>query len=141
MAQSQTVTNTGIAEWVILMSDASTPAATAMNKIVALSDASTCAAVVASTFADPGDAAVHHTEGGLEIATMDTMAQGTSSTAGDAIEFDHIFTATATKNVSGIHACNEDGDVTFVECCFNAVIAMENTDTLTIDGSVVVDQA
>jgi len=130
MAQSQTVTNTGIAEWVILMSDASSPAATAMNKIVALSDNSTCTAAVASTFSDPADAAVHHTEAGLEIATMDTMGQDTTNTA-----------ATATKNVSGIHACNDDGDVTFVECCLNAVLAMESDDTLTIDGEVVVDQA
>ena len=141
MVQSQTVTNTGIQEWVVLMSDASAPAATAMNKIVALSDSSTCTAAVASTFADPADAAVHHTEAGLDIAAMGTMAQGTTNTAGDTVEFDHVFTATATKNVSGIHACNDDGDITFVECCFNAVIAMENTDTLTIDGAVAVDQA
>lgn len=140
MAQSQTVTNTGIAEWVILMSDSSSPAATAMNKIVALSDTSTCAAAVASTFADPADAAVHHTEAGLQIATMDTMAQGTTNTTGDTIEFDHVFTATGTKNVSGIHACNDDGDVAYVECCLNAVAAMESDDTLTIDGAVVVDQ-
>lgn len=141
MAQSQTVTNTGIAEWVVLMSDVSAPAATGMNKIVALSMATVCTAAVASTFADPADTAVHHTEGGLQIAAITTMAQGTTNTAGDTVEFDHVFTASATKNVAGIHACNEDGDVAFVECCFNAVIAMENTDTLTIDGAVAVDQA
>jgi len=112
-----------------------------MNKIVALSDNSTCTAAVASTFSDPADAAVHHTEAGLEIATMDTMGQDTTNTAGDTLTFDHVFTATATKNVSGIHACNDDGDVTFVECCLNAVLAMESDDTLTIDGEVVVDQA
>jgi len=140
MAQSQTVTNTGIAEWVILMSD-TTPAATAMNKIVALSDSGTCTAAVGSTYADPAGTAVHHTEGGLSIATMDTMAQDTTNTAGDTVTFDHVFTASATKNVVGIHATNDDADVTFVECCFNAVVAMESDDTLTIDGSVVVDQA
>jgi len=140
MAQSETVTNSGIAEWVILMSD-TTPAATAMTKIVALSDTEACTAAAASTFANPADDAVHHTEGGLSIVAIDTVAQDTTNTAGDTITFDHVFTATATKNVTGIHTCNDDGDVTFVECCFNAVVAMESGDTLTIDGSVTVDQA
>ena len=141
MAQSQTVTNTGIAEWVILMSDSSSPAATAANKIVALNMATPCTAAVASTFADPADTATHHSDGGLDIATVDTMSQSTTNTTGDTITFDHVFTASATRNVAGIHLCNDDGDVTFVECCFNAVIAMESSDTLTIDGAVVVDQA
>lgn len=141
MAQTQTVTNTGIAEWVILMSDSSSPAATAANKIVCLNMATPCTAAAASTFADPADTATHHTDGGLSIATVTTMAQGTTNTTGDTILFDHVFTASLTRNVAGIHLCNNDGDVTFVECCFNAVLAMENTDTLTIDGAVVLDQA
>ncbi len=140
MAQTQTVTNTGIAEWVILMSDI-TPAATAANKIVALNMATPCTAAAASTFADPADTATHHVDGGLDIATVDTMGQAQTNTAGDTITFDHVFTATGTKNVAGIHLCNNDGDVTFIECCFNAVLAMENTDTLTIDGACVIDQA
>jgi len=141
MAQTETVTNTGIAEWVVLMSDATSPAATAANKIVALNMATVCTAAVASTFADPADTATHHTDGGLDIATVATMAQDTTTTTGDTITFDHVFTASATRNVAGIHLCNNDGDVTFVECCFNAVIAMETSDTLTIDGAVVLDQA
>jgi len=118
-----------------------TPAASALYKIVALDMATPCTAAAASTFADPADTAVHHTEGGLEIADISTVAQAISNTTGDSIDFDHVFTASATKNVAGIHACNYDGDVTFVECCFNAVIAMESSDTLTIDGRVCVDQA
>jgi len=140
MAQTQTVTNSGIAEWIILMSD-TTPAATAMTKIVCLDMATVCTAAAASTFADPADTAVHHTESGLSIVAIDTVAQDTTNTAGDTITFDHVFTATATENVAGIHACNDDGDVTFVESCFNAVLAMESSDTLTIDGAVVADQA
>jgi len=140
MPQTQVVTDTGIKEWVTLMCD-TTPAASALYKIVALSMATPCTAAVASTFLDPADTAVHHTEGGLDIANIDTVAQNTASTAGDSIDFDHVFTATATKNVAGIHACNYDGDVTFVECCFNAVLAMESSDTLTIDGRVQVNQA
>ena len=139
MAQSQEILDTGIAEWVILMSDASAPAATAMNKIVCLNDSGTCVAAKTSTFVAPVDP--HHTDVGLEIAAIATMAQGTTNTTGDTIEFDHVFTATDTRNVTGIHACNNDGDVSFVECCFASVIAMENTDTLTIDGAVVVNQA
>lgn len=140
MSQTQVVTNTGIAEFVILMSDI-TPAATAANKIVCLNMATPCTAAVASTFADPADTATHHTDSGLQIATVATMGQAQTNTAGDTITFDHVFTASATKNVAGIHLCNNDGDVTFVECCFNAVIAVENTDTITIDGAIVIDQA
>lgn len=140
MAQTQTVTNTGIAEFVTLMCD-TTPAATGLYKIVALDMATPCTAAVASTFADPADTAVHHTESGLAIADIDTVAQATANTAGDAIDFDHVFTATATENVAGIHVCNYDGDVTFIECCVNAVLAMESSDTLTIDGRLTVDQA
>ncbi len=140
MAQSQVVTNTGIAEFIILMSDI-TPAATAANKIVCLNMATPCTAAVASTFADPADTATHHTDGGLLIATVDTMGQAQTTTAGDTLTFDHVFTATATRNVAGIHLCNNDGDVTFIECCFNAVLAMEANDTLTVDGAMVLDQA
>ena len=60
---------------------------------------------------------------------------------GDTILFDHVFTATGTINVAGIHVCNNDDDVAFIECCFNAVLAMENADTLTIDGQSTIDQA
>ena len=140
MAQTQTVTNTGIAEFVILCSD-TTPAATALTKIVALNMATPCTAAAASTFADPADTATHHVDSGLDIAAIDTVAQGTTNTTGDTITIDHVFTATGTKNVAGIHCCNDDGDVSFVECCFNAVLAMENTDKLTIDGAIVFDQA
>jgi hypothetical protein len=69
------------------------------------------------------------------------MGQAQTNTAGDTITFDHVFTASETRNVAGIHLCNDDGDVTFVECCFNAVLAVENTDTVTIDGAIVIDQA
>jgi len=140
MAQTQEILDTGIAEWVILMSD-TTPAATAMTKIVCLNMATPCTAAKTSTFADPADTATHHVDSGLSIAAIDTVAQAQTNTAGDTITFDHVFTATGTKNVAGIHTCNDDGDVTFVECCFNAVLAVENTDTVTIDGAVVVNQA
>jgi len=138
MAQTETVTDTGIAELILLWRE---EAATGMESIVALEMATPCTAVVGSTFADPADTAIHHTDSGLDIAAIDTVAGDTVNTAGDTILFDHVFTATATKNVAGIHVCNNDDDVTFIECCFNAVLAMENTDTLTIDGQSTIDQA
>jgi len=138
MAQTQTWTDTGIQELILLLEEA---AASGMESIVALNDTDSCVAAAASTFADPAEAATHHNDEGLAIQAIDTVGHATVNTAGDTITFDHVFTATATRNVVGIHVCNNDDDVTFIECCFNALLAMENTDTLTIDGQSTIDQA
>lgn len=138
MAQTQTVLDSGIAELILLWRE---ELSTGMESIVALEMATVCTAAVASTFADPADTAIHHTDSGLALQAIDTVGGTTVSTAGDTITFDHVLTATGTKNVAGIHVCNNDDDVTFVECCFNAVLAMENTDTITIDGQVQINQA
>jgi len=136
MAQTQLVTNEGIEELVKLWHGT---AATKLMSICGLTDTTACAAAAASTYSSPADDKC--TENGLELANITTIAIATSNTAGDSIDFDHVFTASGTENVSGIIVCNDDDDVAYVECCFNAVIAMENTDTLTIDGRVCVDQA
>ena len=138
MAQTTVVTDTGIAELILLWRE---EAATGMESIVCLEMATVCTAVVGSTFADPADTAVHHTDSGLQIAAIDTVAGDTTNTAGDTILFDHVFTATGTKNVAGIHVCNNDDDVAFIESCFNAVLAVENGDTITIDGQSTIEQA
>jgi len=138
MAQTQTVTDTGIKELIALWEEAG---ATGMESIVGLNMATPCTAAVASTFADPADTATHHVGSGLELAAIDAVSHATVNTADDTITFDHVFTATGSINVAGIHVCNNDDDVTFIECCFNAVLAMENTDTLTIDGQSTIDQA
>jgi len=138
MAQTQTWTNTGIAELILLLRE---EAATGMESIVCLEMATPCTAAVASTFADPADTAIHHTDSGLQLVAIDAVGGDTTNTAGDTITFDHIFTASATKNVAGIHVCNNDDDVTFIECCFNAVLGVENSDTITIDGQSTIDQA
>ena len=137
MAQTQTWTNTGIAELVQLLYAGT--GATKLMSIVGLTDTTACTAAVTSTYASPADSKC--TELGLEIANITTIALATSSTAGDAIDFDHVFTASNTINVSGVIVNNDDDDVAFIECCFNAVLAMENTDTCTINAQVVVDQA
>jgi len=138
MAQTQTWTDTGIAELILLLRE---EAATGMESIVCLEMATVTTAVVGSTFADPADTAVHHTDSGLELAAIDTVGGDTVNTAGDTITFDHVFTASGTKNVSGIHVCNNDDNVTFIECGFNAVLAVESGDTITIDGQSTIEQA
>jgi len=136
MAQTQTVTNEGITELMKLWHGTT---ASKLMSICGLTDTTACTAAATSTYATPADSKC--TENGLELANITTIALATSNTTGDSIDFDHVFTASGTQNVSGIIVCNDDDDVAFIECCFNAVIAMENTDTLTIDGRVCIDQA
>jgi len=138
MAQTQVVTDQGIGELILLWRE---EPASGMESIVCLDNATVVTAAVGSTFASPGSTSAHHTDSGLLLAAIDTVAGDTTNTAGDTILFDHIFTATATKNVAGIHVCNNDDDVAFIECGFNAVLAMESGDTLTIDGQSTIDQA
>lgn len=138
MAQSQVVTDTGIAELVKLWHGTT---ASKLTSICCMTDSSTCAATNTDSYSTPADPLA--TDSGLSIVDMTaaSVVLATSNTAGDSIDFDHVFTASGTKNVSGIVVCNDDDDVAYVSCCFNAVIAMENTDTLTIDGRVCIDQA
>ena len=138
MAQTQTWTDTGIAELIKLLHGT---AADKLAQIVCLDDADSCVAAVASTYADPAEAATLHNANGLEIAACDATAITIVNTAGDTITFDHVFTCTGTENCVGIHVCNNIPDVSYIECCFNALLAMENTDTLTIDGQSTIDQA
>lgn len=136
MSQTQTITNEGITELVKLITGGT---ATAIKSICCLTDTTPCTAAVTSTYATPADAKV--TDSGLSIADADTVSTGTTNTTGDTATIDHVFTATGSKNVSGVIICNDDNDVAIAECCFNAVVAMESGDTLTIDAEIVVDQA
>jgi len=138
MAQTQTWTDTGIAELINLLRE---ELATGMESIVGLEMATVCTAVVGSTFADPADTATHHADGGLAIQAIDTVGVTTVNTTNDTITFDHVLTATADNNLAGIHVCNNDDDVAFIECCFASVLPMTDTDTCTIDGQSTLDQA
>lgn len=133
MAQTEVVTSEGITELGKLWAEGT---ATGIESIVALNKATTCTAAAGGTYATPSDSATHHTDAGLAIQAIDTVAATATG-----VDFDHVFTATDTRNVAGIHVCNNDDDVCFIECCFAAVIAMENTDTLTIDGGVTMADA
>lgn len=112
---------------------------TAATNIVGMTDSSACTAAKTSTHAAPVDTLI--TDSGLADQAIDTVGEDTTNTTGDTITWDHEFTATGTKNVSGIHITNATPNVSYVEVCFNAVLAMENLDTLTIDGQAVIDQA
>jgi len=139
MAQTQTVTNEGITELVKRMTDPAGTSASVVRSLVCLNDTVACTAGVASTYADPAGSAVHHTGTGLSIVDG-TISQGTTNTSGDTITIDYVFTATGTGTASGIHICNDDNDVSFVECCFVATIPMSSAETLTIDAAIVIDQ-
>jgi hypothetical protein len=136
MSQTQTVTDEGIAELMKLVHGTE---ASKLMSICGLTDTTACAAAVGSTYASPADDKC--TEHGLELANITTIALATTNVTGDTIDFDHVFTASAAENVSGIIVCNDDDDVAYIECCFNAVLPMEENDTLTIDGALVADQA
>jgi len=137
MAQNQTVTNEGITELVKVSSGGT---ATGAKSLVVLNKATTCTSAVTGTYTTPSDSATKHTDGGLLIGDG-TVTQQTTNTTGDTIQVYKVFTATATRNAAGVLMCNDDDDVSLMECCFNAVIPMENTDTLTITAKIVYDQA
>ncbi len=137
MAQNQTVTNEGITELVKCCSGGT---ATGAKSLVVLNKASTCTSSVSGTYTTPSDSATKHTDGGLSIADG-TVTQETTNTTGDTVQVYKVFTATASRNAAGVLMCNDDNDVSLMECCFNAVLPLENGDTLTVTAKIVFDQA
>ena len=136
MAQTQTITNEGIGELVKLMCG---EAATCVKSICCLTDTTPCTASVTSTYASPASNKI--VDSGLSIVDADSVVSSTTNTTDDTIELNHAFTASGTKNVSGVIICNDDNDVNIGECCFNAVLALESSDMLAVEFKVVVDQA
>ena len=137
MAQSQEMTATGLQELAILLATTGSTAASPIARIVCMETTGTtgCTASSTSTYASP-IFSFSTTGYGLDEAAIASV--GTTGGNG-VITYDHVFTCTSTggaKTVSGIHVVNNDGDVSFIECCFASVVSMENTDTLTIDGSL-----
>lgn len=132
MAQSQTATYQGFAEIIKLLAG---EAASACTKIVGLENTCTTAAA-GSTFANPADDATHIPDNGLALQAADTVASETTSQTDDTLQVDHVFTATGDQSVTGFHICNNDGDVSFMECCFNAAVNLETGDTLTVQAKM-----
>ena len=125
MAQTQKPTILGYGETGKMMAG---EAATAFKSIVGLTGA--CTAAEASTFANPGGA-TKLAANGFVLANADTVASANTTVENDTVQVDHVFTASGTQSVSGFAVLNDDDDVVFAECCFNAALAMETSDTLT----------
>jgi len=127
MAQSQKPTNLGYGELGKLVAE---EAATGVQSIVGLTGA--CTAAEASTFANPGGA-TKLAANGFTLVDADTVVSSQTTVANDTVELDHVFTASGAQSVSGFAILNNDDDVVFAECCFNAAISMETSDTLTCE--------
>jgi len=132
MAQTQKPTNLGYAEISKLVKGVTTAmaaGASGMKSIVGLTGA--CTAAEASTFLNPGGA-TKLAANGFTLVNADSVVNSTTAVTDDTVELDHVFTATGTQSVSGFAVENDDDDVVLMECCFNAALAMESSDTLTI---------
>ena len=70
---------------------------------------------------------------GFTLVDADSVVTSTTTATDDTVELDHVFTASGSQSVSGFAIENDDDDVVFAECCFDAAIAMENLDTLTVE--------
>ena len=125
MAQTQSPTTLGYAEIAKLVAG---EAATCVESIVGLTGA--CTAAEASTFANPGGA-TKLAANGFTLANADTV----SSSAG-VVTVNHVFTASGTQSVTGFAIENDDDDVVIMECCYNAAIVFETTDTNTIAATI-----
>ena len=88
-----------------------------------------------STFASPanGAGAIHIVGNGLSLVNADTVAVSTTTVTDDTVELDHVFTASGSETVTGFCISNDDDNLIFAECCFNAGVAMVTSDTLTVE--------
>jgi hypothetical protein len=127
MAQTQKPTKLGYGELGRLVAE---EAATGVQSVVGLTGA--CTASEDSTFANPGGA-TKLAANGFALVDADTVASSTTSVTDDTVELDHVFTATGDQSVSGFAILNNDDDVVFAECCFDAALPMETNDTLTVE--------
>ena len=130
MAQTQKPTNLGYGELGRLVAE---EAATGVQSIVGLTGA--CTAAEASTFTNPGGA-TKLAANGFTLVDADTVVSSQTTVTDDTVELDHVFTASGTQSVSGFAVENNDDDVVFMECCFNAALSMETSDTLTIEAKM-----
>ena len=128
MAQTQILCTQGFTEMGKLMAG---EAATALKAVFCMEG--TCTVSAASTFANPGTAATKIAGNGLNQADADTVVSSTTTVTDDTAELDHVFTASGTETVTGFGVTNDDDDVLYGEVCLNAGVAMESSDTLTVE--------
>lgn len=130
MAQSQKPTNLGYGELGRLVAG---EAATCVKSIVGLTGA--CTAAEASTFANPGGA-TKLAANGFTLVNATSVAATDTTVTDDTVEIDHVFTCSGAQSVSGFAIENDDDDVVYMECCFNAALSLETSDTLTIEAKM-----
>ena len=130
MAQTQKPTKLGYGEIGRRMAATGETGGSCVKSVVGLTGA--CTASEDSTFANPGGA-TKLAANGFALTDADTVAVSTTSVTDDTVELDHVFTATGAQSVSGFAIENDDDDVVFAECCFDAALAMETNDTLTVE--------
>lgn len=133
MAQSQKPTNLGYAEMARRVGIAGDASATCVKSIVGLE--SSCTASEGSTFANPGGA-TKLSANGFTLVNAATVSISTTTATDDTVEIDHVFTWTGTQSVTGFAIENDDDDVIYMECCFNAALAGETSDTVTIEAKM-----
>jgi hypothetical protein len=123
MAQTQSPTNEGYGE---LGKFVSGEAATVVKSVCCLK--TTCTADETQTSAG----VTKSSESGLTLVDADTVASSKTTVDNDTVQLDHKFTAGATATVKGFGIWNDDDDVLYALCCFNADVALESGDTLTV---------
>lgn len=124
MAQTQSPTNEGYGEFGKLGAG---EASSAVSKVGGLKTA--CTANEAQTYAG----VTWCTESGLTVVSADSVVSSQTTVANDTIELDHVFTAGEAVTVLGFGTVNVDGDVLYAICCFDAGVALETSDTLTVE--------
>lgn len=124
MAQTQSPTNEGYGELGKLVSGE-----------VATEVESVCC-IKTSCTADESQTAVgitKCTESGLTLVNATTVKSSKTTVDNDTVELDHVFTAGESATVKGFGIFNNDDDVLYALCCFAADVAMESSDTLTVE--------
>ena len=130
MAQTQKPTALGYGEIAKRMGTAGDATGSCVKSIVGLTGA--CTAAEASTFLNPGGA-TKLAANGFTLVNADSVVTSTTTATDDTVEVDHVFTCSGAQSVTGFAVENDDDDVVFAECCFASALAMETSDTLTVE--------
>lgn len=126
MVQTQSPTDEGYAEVAKLLAGSAATAAKSMVLVkttIVVSETQTYAGITKVT------------ETGLALVDS-TVTNVTTTTAYDSVKVNHKWTAGATVTVLGFGVCNDDDDVLFMICAFDAAVAMESGDTLDCTGTM-----
>ena len=136
MSQTQKPTTLSYTEIALLVKGVTTAmaaGASGIKSVVGLTGA--CTASEASTFANPGGA-TKLAANGFALVNADSVVTSTTTVTNDTVELDEVFTCSGTQSVSGFAVLNDDDDVVFMECCFNAAITFETGDTCTCEAKM-----